>query len=244
MHPAYFHTVLDTATPAELGADTPWCVVTAHAPLGATRRFADDAEADRRLRARLLALGAPHWRATGRSPEGDHAEPGFGVVMPLSETKALGREFSQKAIFRIHDGDLWVVACAHDGALLRVGSLAPRLNTPPVPFAGRDTLANLLPAPEKLAALLRFLGPPSDRAASADALLRAADASHASPEDWCAAAAELQNRLETAGRVSPFAKKFGYVSCSAESALATPAALRPPLAETLAAMWETYGYDG
>lgn len=61
--------------------------------------------------------------------------------------------------------------------------------------------------------------------------------------DRCDAAAEFQNRLEVAGRASPFEKKHGYLHCCADALLATPPALRPSFL-AFDEMWSKYGYEG
>ena len=209
--------------------------------------FDDDAAADERLRRRLEAAGLRHWRVTGRSASGDHAEPGWGFVSRLDEAKAIGREFSQDAIFWVQHGEVRVCDCAPAAMLLRVGALAPRLNPPPTgDFPGRARLAaHFDGAPEKLAAMLRFLGPdPAARGAHAAAFLRDADDSPFTFGDRCEVAVRFQNRLEIAGRSSPFEKKNGYLHCCAEALLATSPALRPSYAAAFDEMWEKYGYEG
>lgn len=245
MHPAYFHTALDT-TPPPGGLPESWAVITAYAPTGTVRPPEVNAAADARLKAALATTGATVWRVTGRSPEGDHAEPGWGATLGLDAAKALGRVFEQKAVFWIRDGELWVADCAPCGPGVRIGALGPKLNPPPVAFAGRDRLAAACgDDPVRLAAVLRFLGPSAaTRAAARAAFEREADASDYPLPAWCAAAAEFQHRLERAGRTSPFPKKLGYVCCCAESQASTPRALRPEFVVALRAMWDRYGYDG
>jgi len=53
-----------------------------------------------------------YFPATGTSPDGTHAEPGFGIACPLSEALALGRRFGQEAIYWIHRDSLELVAIA------------------------------------------------------------------------------------------------------------------------------------
>lgn len=244
MHPAYFHTVLDGEPPPG-GWPEAWAVITAYAPTGTVRPPAVDAAADARLKVALDALGVPVWRVTGRSPEGDHAEPGWGAVMSLTAAKAIGRSFEQKAVFWIQHGELWVADCSPCGPGVRIGALAPKLNAPPVSFAGREALVSACAGDAvRVAAVLRFLGPSATRAAAWTEFVRDADASCYTLPAWCEAAAAFQHRLEQARRVSPFAKKLGYVCCCAESQAPVPPSLRPEFAEALATMWDTYGYDG
>lgn len=245
IHPACFSAVLDLESPAS-GLPASWAVLTAFARTGTVRHFADDLRADAALAVELDGAGVRRWRVTGRSVSGDHAEPGWGCDLPLASALELGRRFDQVAIFWVDSGDLWVGDCRGERATgVKVGPLAPKVNAP-VPglggdsrflrFAGEDVV--------RRAALLRFLGPEGDRAPHFAELLNEADDSDYAPGDWCAAAAEFQNLLEVSGRSSPFAHKLGYLSCCASACANIPPALRPPLRESLAAMWEEYGYAG
>lgn len=244
IHPACFGTVFDAAPPPG-GFPPRWAVVTAYARTGTVRPFVEDAGADAALATELVLAQVPHWRVTGRSASGDHAEPGWGCDLAAADALALGRRFGQTAIFQVDGGDLWVAECDAGGACVRIGALAPKMN-PPVTGLGGDAGFVKLAGDEvvRRAALLRFLGPEDARADNFRALLGEADDSGYGADDWCAAAEDFQNRLEVAGRSSPFAHKLGYLSCCASAALVIPPMLRPPLAEAFAAMWAEHGYEG
>ena len=86
-------------------------IVTAHNPLGRRVPARENEERHRRLAARLADLGWRHVRATGRSADGHHAEPGFAVVAARPDLLAVAEAFGQTAIFWF-DGDrfwLWPV---------------------------------------------------------------------------------------------------------------------------------------
>lgn len=244
IHPACFSTVFDIDSPTG-GLPANWTLVTAFARTGTVRRFAEDAGADARLATELDKLGLRRWRVTGRSSAGDHAEPGWGIDAPVTLARDIGQQFDQVAIFWILDGVLWVGECGVGVSGVRVGPLAPKLN-PPVAGLGGDAKFQKFagPDPVRRAALLRFLGAPEERAANFQTLMREADESEYSPYDWCAVAAEFQNRLEWDNRRSPFEKKLGYLHCCADAARSAPNALRPDLSDSFATLWAQYGYAG
>lgn len=244
IHPACFSTVFDVVPPPG-GLPVNWTLVTAFARTGTVRPFAENEAADARLAGELDKLGLRRWRVTGRSPSGDHAEPGWGIDAPVALARDIGRQFDQVAIFWILDGVLWVGECGVAVSGMRIGPLAPKLN-PPVAGLGGDAKFQKIagPDPVRRAALLRFLGAPEARAANFQTLLREADESEYSPYDWCATAADFQNRLEWDNRTSPFEKKLGYLHCCADAARSAPNALKPGMSDTLDAMWRQYGYEG
>ncbi len=244
LHPACFSTVFDADIPPD-GFPRRWAIVTAHARTGTVRPFLEDACADTALAAEIDRLGLRRWRVTGRSDSGDHAEPGWGVDCDAARARDLGRQFDQAAIFWVVDGDLLGGECGEGVSGVKVGALAPRLNPPVSGLGGEATFGKFAGGDtSRRAALLRFLGEPSERASSFASLLAESDESDYSAADWCAAAAEFQNRLEVAGRVSPFAHKLGYLSCCASAIARIPPALRPSLTEAFIAMWFEYGYEG
>ena len=244
IHPACFSTVFDIEPPSG-GLPKHWAVATAFARTGTVRPFAEDEAAGTRLAAELDNLGLRRWRVTGRSPSGDHAEPGWGVDAPVALARDIGQQFEQVAIFWILDGVLWVGECGVGVSGVRIGPLAPKLN-PPVTGLGGDAKFQKFAGsdPVRRAAFLRFLGSPEERSANFSRLLREADESEYSPGDWCATAADFQNRLEWDNRASPFEKKLGYLHCCADAARSAPNAIKPVMPDTLDAMWRQYGYEG
>jgi hypothetical protein len=244
IHPACFSTVFDVELPSGC-LPAHWALVTAFARTGTVRRFAEEVEADARLAAELDKLGLRRWRVTGRSPAGDHAEPGWGVACELSVARDIGQQFDQAAIFWVLDDVLWVGECGVGVSGVRVGQLGPKLNPPVVGLGGDAKFQKFAgPDPVRRAALLRFLGAPEVRAANFLTLMHEADESEYSPYDWCAVAAEFQNLLEWDNRTSDFEKKLGYLHCCADAARSTPNALKPALADTFASLWAQYGYVG
>lgn len=104
--PAYFGTVF-FGDPIPAGWLKNFAVVTGYAPTGETWTDARNLLADQALRRRLR-----RWqplRVTGRSTDGQHAEPGW--LVPCSKVTAvkIGREFQQDAIFWIQNDHLQVV---------------------------------------------------------------------------------------------------------------------------------------
>lgn len=244
IHPACFSTVFDVEIPSG-GLPANWALVTAFARTGTVRRFAEDESADARLAAELDKLGLLRWRVTGRSPAGDHAEPGRGVACELAVARDIGQQFDQAAIFWIIDGILWVGECGVGVSGARVGPLAPKLNPPVIGLGGDAKFLKFAGTdPVRRAALLRFLGAPEVRAANFQTLMREADESSYSPYEWCSVAAEFQNLLEWDNRTSDFEKKLGYLHCCADAARSAPNALKPDLADTFASLWSQYGYAG
>lgn len=87
------------------------------------RNRAQDAALERCLRERGLE---PH-RITGYSPRTGHAEPGWGVALPLETARQVGRDFHQHAIYFVDDQDeLWIVECATGRAPVPIGAFALR----------------------------------------------------------------------------------------------------------------------
>lgn len=244
IHPACFSTVFDVESPAG-GLPANWTLVTAFARTGSVRRFAENEAADARLAAELDKLGLRRWRVTGRSPAGDHAEPGWGIDAPVELARDIGQQFDQVAIFWILDGVLWVGECGVGVSGVRVGPLAPKLNPRVVGLGGDAKLLKFIGTdPVRRAALLRFLGAHEERASNFQTLMREADESEYSPYDWCSVAAEFQNRLEWDNRTSDFDKKLGYLHCCADAARSAPNALKPDLLDTFESLWTQYGYAG
>lgn len=112
---------------ARLGLAGPFAVITAYDPAGAP---AGEVEAnlrrDRELAARLERLGIHAVRVDGRSPDGSHVEPGYGVPLPLEEACALARDFGQAAIFWWDGAAFWLVEAAVGGRVERLPRASPR----------------------------------------------------------------------------------------------------------------------
>lgn len=74
------------------------------------------------------------------------------------------------------------------------------------------------------------------------ALVEVADAAGQDWPEWARAAAALQRWTEARGVEASPARKLGYLSCAAEALKATPAAMRPPLAQAVADFLATHGF--
>ncbi len=84
---------------ARRGLAGPFAVITAYDPFGHPQDDDANRRRDRALAARLAEAGLVVVPIDGRSPDGSHIEPGYGVQLPPGEACALAREFGQTAIF-------------------------------------------------------------------------------------------------------------------------------------------------
>ncbi len=108
LHPAYREAVFEIP-----GGDRPsdFWVITAFNPDGCRADADVNEAADRRLREELASLGPEVFRVTGRSPDGSHSEPGWGVSCDEATALRIGREFRQDAMFHFHGGGIDLVNC-------------------------------------------------------------------------------------------------------------------------------------
>lgn len=89
----------------------PTYAVTAWNP-GEERPARENAAANARLEADLLAAGIEHHPATGSSPDGSWSEPGFLLVgCRRNEALAVARRYGQLAIYEVIEDLLVVVPC-------------------------------------------------------------------------------------------------------------------------------------
>lgn len=105
---------------ARLGLAAPFAVITACNPFGRAKDDATNRRRTRELAERLTVARLQHVPVDGRSPDGAHIEPGFGVVLPLEEARALAREFEQTAIFWWDGAAFWLVDAWKEGARMRL----------------------------------------------------------------------------------------------------------------------------
>lgn len=104
---AYFTAELPpSGAPASFGIVTAYNPESRVAPAGANKK------ADAKLAAILDARKLPAFRVTGRSRDGSHQEPGYGIVADPETIRALSRAFRQEAFFWIDDGAVYVVNTA------------------------------------------------------------------------------------------------------------------------------------
>lgn len=116
-----------TCEPPPGGLPERFGVVTAYNPEGRPADAAANAAADAALKARLERSGLAHFRVTGRSRDGSHQEPGYGVAAETPEAvRHLSRQFRQLAFFWVEGGRVWVINT--EGALRHpVGAWSERL---------------------------------------------------------------------------------------------------------------------
>jgi hypothetical protein len=82
-------------------------VITAYNPNGKLSEDAVNLDADSKLKECLERSKLTHFRVTGGSHDGNHQEPGFGVVTDdPKEIEKLARQFQQEAFFWIQDGEI------------------------------------------------------------------------------------------------------------------------------------------
>jgi hypothetical protein len=102
---AYF-----TAELPESGTPRTFGIVTAHNPESAPAADEDNDRADAALEIALTTANLPHFRVTGRSRDGSHQEPGYGIVAASPEAvRPLSRWFRQEAFFWVEDGTVFVI---------------------------------------------------------------------------------------------------------------------------------------
>jgi len=119
---AYFTAELPASgTPRAFGIVTAYNPGSVAAPEDANRR------ADAELEARLSSEKLAHFRVTGRSRDGSHQEPGYGIAAGSPEAiRRFNREFRQEAFFWVEDGAVFAINT--DGARRHpVGTWADRL---------------------------------------------------------------------------------------------------------------------
>ncbi|MGH8545851.1 MAG: DUF3293 domain-containing protein [Gammaproteobacteria bacterium] len=120
---------LDTYFAADLASKelpTRLGVITAYNPNGRLAAKAANVKADSRLKQHLETSKLPHFRVTGRSRDGSHQEPGFGVVVDdPKEIETLAQLFQQEAFFWIQEGEVYCVKVG-DSTMHRVGPWTER----------------------------------------------------------------------------------------------------------------------
>lgn len=78
----------------------PLAVVTAFSPGRERPAETLNRDANARLKEELVSRGAEFYEASGRSPDGAHTEPSFGVVgMSESQARELGEQFREGCVF-------------------------------------------------------------------------------------------------------------------------------------------------
>lgn len=106
-----------------------FAIITAYATTGEVWPDERNQAQDRALERSLRQLGPIPHRITGYSPATGHAEPGWGVGLPLTAAQHVGREFHQHAIYYVDERDeLWIVYCDTDTAAVPIGPATPRFD--------------------------------------------------------------------------------------------------------------------
>jgi hypothetical protein len=125
-NPAYLKAYFTAELPRS-GAPKTFGIVTAYDPGSAPAPAEANREADARLEARLSSEKRPHFRVTGRSLDGSHQEPGYGIESDSpEEIRTLSRAFRQQSFFWIEDGVIYLINTGGERRHL-VGKWADRL---------------------------------------------------------------------------------------------------------------------
>jgi len=104
-----------------------FAVVTACNPRGVVLASGANLERERRF-GRWVRSNAPgSVRVIGRSPDGRHAEPGWGLPIRLEEARRLAATWEQEAIFWFDGGRFWIEPALADGPAV---ALPPPAVTP------------------------------------------------------------------------------------------------------------------
>ena len=103
-----------------------FAIITAHNPMN--RRWSPrmNRKADLRLKRLLERKQIPHFRATGQSPDGSHAEPGWAVHCGLRKALGIAGRYKQLAIWWI-DGDELSLIHYSGSSGGSIGSFAERI---------------------------------------------------------------------------------------------------------------------
>jgi hypothetical protein len=102
-------------TLAALGLAGTFAVITACNPFGQLEDDETNRERTRALAEHLARADLPAVPVAGRSPDGSHVEPGFGVKAPLEIARAIARKFRQTAIFWWDGEAVWIIEAAGEG---------------------------------------------------------------------------------------------------------------------------------
>jgi len=97
-----------------LGLGDSFAVITACNPFGHLTDDATNRARNEALAKRLAQAVLPAIPIAGRSPDGTHIEPGFGVRTSLETARAIAREFQQTAIFWWDGQRFWIVDAWRD----------------------------------------------------------------------------------------------------------------------------------
>ena len=125
--PDEFLDVYFRATCPAAGWPSRFTIITAYNPDGKIVPAAENEKADVLLAAELTARNWAHFRVTGGSRDGQHREPGWGILVPdTGEAMQLCQRFSQLAFFQVEKGEV-VLVDARSGERRKTGYWSERL---------------------------------------------------------------------------------------------------------------------
>lgn len=94
------------------GLPDSFVIITVWNPLDVTISPEENAARSEEFRKELEAAQFAHFPVTGYDPMSSHLEEGFGVICDLETALAFGRKWEQLAIFRVKDGEVYLVSCS------------------------------------------------------------------------------------------------------------------------------------
>ncbi len=125
-NPVHLEAYFDAEAPAS-GLPPRFGIVTAYSAGSRLAPASLNATMDAELEALLRGRRVIHFRVTGRSRDGAHQEPGYGIAADSpEEIRPISRRFRQEAFFWVQDGTVYVINTG--GTMLhRVGKWTERL---------------------------------------------------------------------------------------------------------------------
>ena len=127
-HPAYFTTRFRWEADEPGSWPHQFVIISAHATTGERWTAEENQNAHEALYDQLSDRNLWIDFVTGYEPVTGHAEPSYAVVLPLEETRELGKSFRQDAIFYVRGDELFVTRCDAAAPLVLVGSFRERLD--------------------------------------------------------------------------------------------------------------------
>ena len=124
MNPEYFNTIFIISKEPE-SWPCEFAIITAHNPMDLKLSVQENNHRNQKLLKRidsnvLLEL-------SGSSPDHSHQEASFAFISKIQEAVDIGKEFQQKAIYYVKDGNLKLVECC-TGKIEELGNFNDRLS--------------------------------------------------------------------------------------------------------------------
>lgn len=124
MNPEYFKTIFLISKEPD-GWPDEFAIITAHNPMDLKL---SDQENNFRNENLLKTLGQNAFlKLSGSSPDQSHQEASYAFISDLPKAIRIGKEFQQRAIFYIKDGNLKLIECS-TGQTQELGKFIERLS--------------------------------------------------------------------------------------------------------------------